>query len=598
MSYLRKRASLIIATSILAAASAAGNLAQTSSAPVGVGASAATSASDFSLSAGQTFSASRRQRPNDGRGRGTHKSSADEQRSAARKRLTDELADALRIIADNYGGRPDLAAAMRSAIQGSLEALDPHSSYFDEKEYADLLAEEDGLYSGIGATIASYERDGTLETYILATVPGSPARMAGLRFGDRIVSVDGEAMSGRTSDEVREKVRGRQGSRLRLVIERIGFSRPVPVELRRANVEQHSVADAYMLRTGVGYIELSGGFDYLTSGEFSKALDDLKRQGLRGLIIDLRDNHGGILEESIKIAEKFLPAGSVVVTQRGRHPFDNRVWRSASRSPETVPLVVLVNEGSASASEVVAGALQDNDRALIVGQRTFGKGLVQSVFDLPEKSGLTLTTARYYTPSGRSIQRDYSTSGLYDYYKRDEVSDRSVRQETRSLTNRRLFGGDGITPDEAVAPPALTAAQLRLIDPIFAFVRDTLARQAQSGAGPAPAADTIRAEAEGLFEKFESYLTAAFPGVPPASARSNKEFVIERLSHDLSLALLGPEAADRLLAATDPQVLRALAVLPRAGELAALAEKARRDGRRIRRQVRSKVASSQKKPAE
>ncbi|HTK38407.1 MAG TPA: S41 family peptidase, partial [Pyrinomonadaceae bacterium] len=388
-----------------------------------------------------------------------------------RAKTISNFSEALDLIRENYAGLTDVNNLTKSSIQGALRSLDPHSNYFDPAEYQSLLEEQQSEYSGIGATIVNFEKDGILDTFVLSTSPGSPAQKAGLRFGDRIISVDGDWVGGESSETVRDKVRGENGSTLRLIVERAATMRRDLVAIKRSLVAEPSVPDHYILRPGVGYIDLTEGFNYTTADEVGTALRALHRQGITSLILDLRGNPGGILEQAIKVAEKFLPAGSVIVSQRGRMAIDNRVWKSTNNAPETIPVVLLVDEGTASASEVVAGALQDHDRALIIGERTFGKGLVQDVINLPYGSGLTLTAARYYTPSGRCIQRDYSNGDIYDYFRHQhEMTDAErAKFEARTVTNRKVYGGDGIMPDEVLKDPDMNATQVALLDPLFFF---------------------------------------------------------------------------------------------------------------------------------
>ena len=305
-------------------------------------------------------------------------------------------------------------------------------------------------YFGIGSTISNYRDNSTYETFVISTFPDSPAARAGLRYGDKFIAVDGVKVSGKSSSYVRDLVRGKRGTTVRLTIERFDTRKIETIDLKRNRVPSPSIPDAYLLRQNIGYIDLSEGFNYTTVDEFNAVLSELKSQGMTSLILDLRDNPGGVLEQSVRLAEKFIPRGQTIVSQRGRFAIDNRVWKSENRNPENFPLVVLVNENSASASEIVAGALQDYDRALIVGENTFGKGLVQSVINLPYNSGLTLTTARYYTPSGRSIQRDYQNGSLYDYYihKNQNLPDDKLLKPAKTITGRTIYGGNGITPDE------------------------------------------------------------------------------------------------------------------------------------------------------
>jgi carboxyl-terminal processing protease len=398
----------------------------------------------FSISRGKSFSASPAHSKN--------VSGAKTQIGATE--ITDDFAEALEIIRNNHiGGKTiDNNDLTKQSVAGMLRSLDPHSNYFDRAEYEELLTDQKSEYFGIGATIVNYEKNRQTETYVVSTFPDSTAERARLRFGDKILAVDGKSVSGLDSAVVRDKVRGKIGSIVRLTIERADNKRIDTIEIKRNRVPQPSLPDAYLLRAGVGYADLTQGFNYTTAEELNAAMKELHAQGMKSLILDLRGNSGGILDQAVKVAEKFLPAGSQIVSQRGRFRIDNRQWNSANKNPETMPLVLLVDENSASASEIVAGALQDFDRAMIVGEKTFGKGLVQSVINLPYGSGLTLTTARYYTPSGRSIQRDYENSGNYDYFNHKVILTAQEKNKTpsRTVTGRKVFGGDGILPDETV----------------------------------------------------------------------------------------------------------------------------------------------------
>lgn len=359
----------------------------------------------------------------------------------------------------------------KDSVDGILSALDPHSRFYAPAEWKELLDEQNGGYTGIGVMIAGFDRAGARDTYVLSVVPASPAERAGLRFGDRLIAINGQRTTGLEPDVVRDKIRGDNDTRMRLTIERAATNTVETVDLRRGRVPQPSIPDAYILRPGIGYIDMTGGFDYTTSAEFGAAIAKLKRSGVTSLILDLRGNGGGIVDEAVKIAERFLPEGTLILTQRGRSPADNRVWKSTNRSPETMPLVLLVNHSTASAAEILAGALQDHDRAVIVGEKTFGKGLVQSVLNLPGTAGLTLTTARYLTPSGRSVQRDYQHRSRYEYFNPDNTTAEIGQPfyESRSRNGRRLPAGDGIHPDEHVISER---EDIDAIDAAFHFVRD------------------------------------------------------------------------------------------------------------------------------
>ncbi len=501
--------------------------------------------------------------------------------------ITQDFSDALEIIRKNHvdGKNANYNELTKSAIDSMLHTLDPHSNYFDAAEYQELLTDQQSEYFGIGATIANYEKDGETNTFVIATFPDSPAFRAGLRFGDKILAVNGENMVGKNSSIVRDKVRGKKGSVVRVLVERGDSRRPETVELRRNRVPQPTIPDAYMLRTGIGYIDMSEGFNYTTAEELGVALGELHKQGMTSLILDLRENTGGILDQAVKTAEKFLPAGSVIVSQRGRFAIDNRVWRSTNKTPETMPMVVLVNDSTASASEIVAGAIQDYDRALVVGENSFGKGLVQSIIDLPYSSGLTLTTAKYYTPSGRSIQRDYSKSSLYDYFNHKAAIQTQTKTEAKTLTGRKVFGGDGITPDEIVKNQVLTDVEAELLDPIFFFSNELangkiagfenykINGQIKYGNRIRPSDYPVNDE---ILKAFKSFIaqSAEWKSLA-ASVEADKTFIKSRIRYNVVTAAFGTVSANQVLVEEDKQVAKAVENLPRAQQLALLATKAR-----------------------
>jgi len=503
------------------------------------------------------------------------------------RRVVGDFSDALEIIRLNHvdGKKLDYNELTKSSLNAMLRVLDPHSNYFDSIEYDDLLNDQRSEYYGIGATIVNYEKDGVFDTYVTSTFPDSPAFRAGLRFGDKILTVNSVKVSGETSAFVRDRVRGKKGTIARLTVERADTLKIETVEIRRNRVPQPSIPDAYLLRKGIGYVDLSEGFNYTTLEELNVALNDLRAQGMTALILDLRENPGGILEQAVRVAEKFLPSGNTIVTQRGRFPIDSRTWKSTNNSAESMPLVVLVNDGSASASEIVAGAFQDYDRALIVGETTFGKGLVQSVINLPYGSGLTLTTAKYYTPSGRSIQRDYSNGNLYDYFNHKTVlteKEKSV-YAGKTVTGRKIYGGDGITPDEIVANAPLNETQIRLIDPIFFFAREAASGrikgfetyktggQIQFGHRVRPTDFPVGDE---FYQAFVKYLAANKDWkITGEKLEAEKAYIKSRLRFNLATAAFGSVAANQILVEEDMQVAKAVEALPRAGQLALAARK-------------------------
>ncbi|HEY9405305.1 MAG TPA: S41 family peptidase, partial [Pyrinomonadaceae bacterium] len=328
--------------------------------------------------------------------------------------------EVLSLIANEYADEIDYEKANQAAIQGMLSTLDPHSTFFTRTDYDKLKQDHDSEFFGIGVTILRH-RDGV---YVQSPVPNTPAARAGLRYGDRIVEVDGKDTREWTSEQVSKAVRGERGEPVNLKVERAGANAPFYFTIVRDAVSQPSIRTAYMIRPGTGYVALTGGFTSTTSDELEAAIKRLKDEGLRQLVLDMRNNPGGLLKESINVASQFLPRGQTIVSVRGRVGGEYgtpQTYENSAYDPEDFPLVVMVNRNSASASEIVAGAIQDYGRGYLVGETTFGKGLVQRVFSLDYGTGLTLTTQKYYTPYGRSIQRDYSNGSLYDYYVRHDV---------------------------------------------------------------------------------------------------------------------------------------------------------------------------------
>lgn len=536
------------------------------------------SSDPFSLSPGSSFSAS-----------GTRPSGEGMPRRWAA--VSSDLDEAMSLIAKNHvnGSRVTAEAMTGSAITAMLHALDPHSNYYDPADFQELLGEHESEYTGTGSSIAGFERDGRLETYIVSTFPNSPAAKAKLRFGDRIVAVDGRQVSGQSPDAVRDLVRGKRGTTVRLTIERAEGRTVETVEMKRDRVHEPAVPKGFLLKGTTGYIDLTNGFSNATFAELETALNDLKRQGMTSLVLDLRGNGGGILDQAVKVAEKFLPSGSTIVSQRGRYSGDTRTWKAGKPRHESMPLVLLVDENSASASEVLAGALQDNDRALILGRKTFGKGLVQSVLNLPEGAGLTLTAARYYTPTGRSIQREYADTGLYNYYNHRTVEIDKPVYAARTITNRVVYGGDGITPDETIPGGDLNKERLALLDPIFFFSTDICSGR-RTEVNPASDHDAfqrlrqrvVSGEStvdEEILKEFDGFIRRHWAGLKTL-AEKEKPFIKRMLAYYLSMATFGPESADRARIEADLQVQKAVAALPRSAQLSATAEKARRTPRK------------------
>ena len=499
-----------------------------------------------------------------------------------------DLDEALKLVQAQYvdGKKLNHNEAVKSSILGMLRSLDPHSNYYDREEFDELKTDQRSEYFGIGASIQNYIHGDQADTYITATFDNSPASKAGLRYGDRIVEVDGVKMTGKSSLEVRDKIRGPRGSTVKLTLERSADKRLEKVDIVRDAVPQPSIPDAYMLKPGVGYIDMTRGFNYTTTDELLDALDRLHAKGMTSLVLDLRNNPGGFLDQAIHVAEVFLRSGQLILTQKGRNGFRDNTYESRNNAPDMTPLVILINENTASASEIVAGAMQDHDRALIVGQTSFGKGLVQSIIPLEYGSGLTLTSAKYFTPSGRLIQRDYSNGGFYDYYTHGGGIAREPKEpakpagpEKKTDTGRAVYGGGGIAPDEAVGPRTVSLAQRRLMSPLFAFTRELVnGRIPRFETSRIPGGINFRHElkpdefkiTDAMFRAFREFVVAdpAYK-VTAAMIDRNRSFVELELRVNIVTAAYGRVTGDRVFIMTnDPQVAKAMDVLPKARDLA------------------------------
>jgi carboxyl-terminal processing protease len=507
------------------------------------------------------------------------------------ERIESDYSEALAEVEDKYAGEIDYEKATQAAIQGMLFTLDPHSVYFPYAEFKKLKEDQDSRFYGIGVQILRHS-DGV---YIQSAVKGTPAARAGLRYGDRIIEVDGKDARDWSGDEVSKNVRGTRGEPVNVKIERAGQEAPLNFKIVRDTVPLPSIRNAFMVRAGTGYIGLIGGFQHTTDEELRDAIASLSKEGMRQLILDLRNNTGGLLDEAIKVAGEFLPRDRVVVSMKGRS--EPAVYNSNNSDPEDMPLVVLINRNSASASEIVAGAIQDHGRGLIVGETSFGKGLVQHVFQLPFNTGLTLTTARYYTPYGRSLQRDYSSGSLYDYYTRHDQEDSnqaalqpgqpSPNESSpprnnngpafRTAAGRIFYGGGGITPDYEARPLSATPDRNRITEAAFYFTRHlgagTIAglegyRIDKVEYGHSPHATDFPIN-DRVLEAFRNFVRKEPTlHLQVSQIDADLEFVKLRLREEIITAAFGADAGQRVLLESDPQALRAVEVLPDAKRLA------------------------------
>jgi carboxyl-terminal processing protease len=511
--------------------------------------------------------------------------------------IKSDLAEALSVIQSNYidGRKLDYNAIFKSSISGMLSVLDPHSTYFDPIEYASFRTEQRSEYFGIGATIEDLREGNDVNTYIRATFPESPAYRAGLRYGDRITAVDGNSMKGKTYPEVRKFLLGPRGTTVKVTVEHPANHQSETVNIIRDAVSLPSIAQAYMLRPGVGYVGMTGGFNLTTMDEFEVALKQLHSKGMNMLVLDLRGNRGGLLIQAVRVANTFLQRGQPIVSQKGRFRDSSQSYAAVNDNPDSVPIVVLVNGDTASAAEIVAGALQDHDRALIIGETTFGKGLVQFPFQLDYDSALLLTIAKYYTPSGRLIQRDYSNGGFYNYYfpgglaaeKNNQVNPQGG-PESHTDTGRAVYGGGGISPDEVVKPGLISAAERHLRDVLFAYslelttgrVAGFEAYKVQRGIEfDHDLANEDFPVTDALFKDLKRF-AASKPVFKVTADQLDKQrtYAERQLRYNLLSAAYGYRTATQVFNDADPQISRAVDAMPRARELALAASRARARG--------------------
>ncbi len=387
------------------------------------------------------------------------------------------LLEVLERVSRDYVEQERTDDLYRMAVDGLLRELgDPHTSFMTAEEYRDLRVTTTGEYGGLGIQIA--ERDGWIT--ILSPLPGTPAERAGLMAGDRIVEVEGQSTEGWTDDEAVDNLRGRIGEPVTIKVARRGVGEPIPYTLVRAEIHVRSVPAAYMIEPGIGYARLEL-FSETSTDELRSAIESLRTDGMQGMILDLRSNPGGLLDQGVSISDLFLEQGSAIVETRARNPRDNITFRaSRAEAFPGLPIVVLVDQFSASAAEIVAGALQDHDRALVIGAPTFGKGSVQTLFALSGGNYLKMTTGKWYTPSGRSIQRDaddghgeltamageqpISDDGTPEMPV--EAVDTTELEEFRTDGGRIVYGGGGIVPDLLVPADTLTLAEREFFEEV------------------------------------------------------------------------------------------------------------------------------------
>jgi carboxyl-terminal processing protease len=468
---------------------------------------------------------------------------------------------ALAIIEQNYAEPLEAEKAIyQGAIPIMLRSLDPHSQFFDPDAFRQLRDDQKGEYAGVGMQIGpdpAQER-----TVVIAPFPKTPAYRAGLRPRDVIAEVDGESTEGLNTEEVAKRLRGPAGTQVNIGVERRGVEGLLRFRVTRASIPRKSVPIAFEVKPNIGFVKVEA-FNETTGKELDEALDQLGAGRLQGLILDLRGNRGGLLSEGVYVSDKFLEKGQTIVSHHGRNSTE-RVYKAQRGNQGTVyPMIVMVNCDSASASEIVAGALQDHDRALVVGNNTFGKGLVQTVYPIDESSGLALTTARYYTPSGRLIQRRYDNVSLVEYYSNPCSEHFKPAHDDVRLTDqgRQVFAGGGITPDVRLTEEKWNEFQLQLrrLAVFSSFAQDFTLKNPNLPKGWEPT--------DAIVEDFRQFLYSEKVEFKEVAFIENREFIKRFLKREIYVAAYDLDEGLRVFYELDPEVQQALRLIPQAEAL-------------------------------
>jgi len=494
------------------------------------------------------------------------------------------------LVEQNYaepitGDKAD-AAIYDGAIPGMLRTLDPHSNFYDPKAYAKMREDQRGHYYGVGMLIQQQRDPKTGKDQVIVKIPyeGTPSFRAGIRPADQIVAVDGKPVvignpdpnSINSSDSVAKNLKGPKGTHVQVSMQRTGQDKPLVFDLVRDEIPHPSVDLKYEIRPGVGYIHLTQ-FMETSAQEVDDAVDNFGN--LKGLVLDLRGNPGGLLSQAVEICDHLLAKGQTIVSQRGRAYPDQNYVATHGNGGKTFPIVVLVNRNTASAAEIVSGALQDHDRALIVGETTFGKGLVQTVYNLSENTGLALTTYHYYTPSGRLIQRNYEGVSLLDYYYNHAgVADSKTREVKMTDSGRTVYGGGGITPDEKVDTPKSSHFQDEILyrDGFFRFAPVYMANHT---------IDKNFQVDDSVLASFKQYLTSEGVQFSDKDVTDNIEWLKVNIKNTVLSAQYGQTVGLHLLADWDPMIQKALTFLPEAQALEDNAHKVQAQKAQARNEV-------------
>ncbi len=456
------------------------------------------------------------------------------------------------------------------AIPGMLRTLDPHSNFFDPKALAQMREDQRGHYYGVGMRVEGKpNQSGVMQTIVVEPFVGSPAYKAGLRPNDVINNVNGKDTDGLTSTEVADLLKGPRGTPVQIKVLRGEGAEAVVVNIIRDEINRSSVPSAFMIKPGIGYVKLDE-FIETTGSDFDAALKKLDEDNLKGLVLDLRGNPGGLLNEAVHVAGHLLPKGVEIVSHHGRASQEKSYRATEGNHGRNYPIVVIVNRNSASASEIVSGALQDHDRAWILGDNTFGKGLVQTVYPLVENTGLALTTARYYTPSGRLIQRDYSSVSFFDYYYRNNTATRNMADVKMTDSGRTVYGGGGISPDEKfeVAKPGPLETDLYVKYMFQTYTKHFFSTHKD----PLPKGWTFDAA---QMADFHNWLLSQKYELNEANFAKESDAIRRRMQSEIYKTAFNVDDSTRYILETDPEVEAAVSALPKAQTLLNTATKIR-----------------------
>lgn len=488
----------------------------------------------------------------------------------------------LAIVEDEYVGEKETTEIVEDAIGGMLRRLDPHSNYLNPEAFSEMRDEQRGRFHGLGIQITKRGPDKPLT--IIAPIDGTPASRAGLQAGDIIAEIEGEKTIDLTVHQAVRRLKGDKGTRVTVTIKRPGVAEPFEVTLERDEIPIESIRVSYMLDETTGFVRI-GNFTSTTSNELDAAIEALTEQGMTQLLLDLRGNPGGLLDQAVQVSERFVGANKLIVYTRGRIAGSNQDYvakRGVKRSE--LPLVVLVDQASASASEIVSGAVQDHDRGLVVGETTFGKGLVQRVIPLQNGGALAVTTAKYYTPSGRLIQRDYTDIDNY-YRSRDNEDDASEAEEREifyTASGREVYGGGGVRPDHIVEAERASRLYMRMIrdNLFFDFAVRYVNAHPDLESGFAFGEEQLVGFKELLARREFEYTAEEFVEA--------KDSILQRLEAQIARVKWDAVEESRVMSKYDPQVQKALASFTEASELAKRGEAS--DGKPGRNDLRAQSA--------